>query len=433
MVRATLRGALLTGATLIALGTAAHAQTDVSGANTWQSLAQPSPLSAEEEAQEAGPRLARRFNPAMAFTTRDIWPVEVRYAWADGADLIARVLGPDGHTVREYVAREHANLVDNDWGDLPQIDEAGQPIHYFVDAPGDDRLDRGVSRWVRRWRAIMQGDDTNLRSNPAALEYAPTQYAHLFWWNRDRGLLAIQYWFYFPYNEWINHHEGDWEHINVILRGPPTLRGDAGFRPVGYQFFFHNYTLEPDEVIRVASASARDTRDDHVVVYTGGRSRFLMWTGQQSGGSYPLPGLYPRAGGGIGDMKPSDDTSSPARFIRPEDFRIVMLPEPERLDVGQRPELAWLRLAFFAGQAQMFRNPLALNGLVFGEAPRQPARQETWNAAVNPPFWRDLPQVVRSEAAIPHDWVALDSRRAEGAAPELSARRRPARRPHSAK
>src|SRR5438876_106289 len=82
--------------------------------------------------------------------------------------------------------------------------------------------------WRRRWRAIMSAGHGQ--------DYKPTQYVHLYWFNREKGLLGIQYWFYYPYNEWINHHEGDWERINVILRGPTRLTENATFRPAGYQF-----------------------------------------------------------------------------------------------------------------------------------------------------------------------------------------------------
>jgi hypothetical protein len=254
------------------------------------------------------------------------------------------------------------------------------------------------------------------------LEYPPTQYCHLFWFNREKGLLAIQYWFYYPYNEWINHHEGDWERINVVVRGPSRLTGNASFRVVGYQFFFHTWTYEPDQVVRISGA---DSREDHVVVYAGGRSRFLLWSGSQSGGSYPLPAVFPAAGGGVGRWRPADDTSKPARFIHPGDFKVVVLPEPERLDVGASPELAWLRLSFFAGQPRMYKNPLRLNAFTFGTAPQQPARQGGWNSEWNPPLWPDTPRFDPAGVRLPRGWQAVMQ-----AAPKVYqavAARRPAR------
>src|SRR5688572_27041991 len=111
---------------------------------TWSDLAQPSPLTAEEEALPIVSALAHRFNPGMAFPTKDIWPVEVRYSWHDGSPLIARVMGKDNKVIREYIAVTNERLHANDWGDLPTADADGNRIDYHVDAPGDDRSDRGL-------------------------------------------------------------------------------------------------------------------------------------------------------------------------------------------------------------------------------------------------------------------------------------------------
>ncbi len=371
---------------------------------TWRELARPEPLTAEEEAQPLLGALAQRFAPAMAFPTRDIWPVEVRYAWQDGSDLRARVVDPQGRLVREYVALPSAELAGGRWrADLPEKDGEGNRIEYYVDAPGDDRVEGGLSGWRRRWRSIM-GGDPNSHQPPQAQDFPPTQYVHFFWFNRAKGLLGVQYWFYYPYNEWINHHEGDWERINVILRGPTKLSPRAQFRPVGYQFFFHLWTYEPSQVVRIRGT---DPREDHVVVYAGGQSRFLLWSGTTSGGSYPLPAVYPAAGGGFAKWRPADDTTKPARFIRPEDFQLILLPEPERVDPTYTPDLAWLRLPFYAGQSRMYRNPLAMNGYSFGQAPAQPARQGGWNSVANPPTWTEKPRFEARDLRLPRSWQAV--------------------------
>jgi hypothetical protein len=370
---------------------------------TWNDLAQATPLTPDEEELPLVRALAHRFNPAMALPTRDIWPVEVRYAWHDGSPLRARVVSTQNRVLREYTALPHERLAANDWGDLPTEDEDGNRIDYYVDAPGDDRMEGDVSGWRKRWRAIMNPAGAK-NARPSDAPYKPTQYVHFFWFNREKGLLAIQYWFYYPYNEWINHHEGDWERINVVLRGPSRLTENATFHPVGYQFFFHLWTYEPAQVVRTGGT---DPREDHVVVYAGGHSRFFMWTGSTSGGSYPLPAVFPGAGGGVGPFRPADDTTHPARFVRPEEFTLILLPEPDRVDVGQNPELAWLRLSFFAGQPHMYRNPLALNTLSFGGAPQQPARQTGWDAEWHPPYWAERPQFDATALTLPKGWQAV--------------------------
>lgn len=399
----------------------------------WRALARPTPLAPDEERAPATAVLARRFNPAMAFVHEDVWPVSVDYAFAAGAPLVGRLRETADRPERTFVALTPEQLRRRDWGDLPASDADGRSIDYLVDGPGDDRVQDGVSSWRRQFRRIQLGlpegvaaatlAAQSLPHDRARVRFAPTQYAHLFWWNRERGLLAIQYWFFYPYNEWINHHEGDWEHVNVILHGPGRLDGDdePRFRVAGYQFFFHRFAHEPDRVIRVADA--RDSLADHVVVYVGGRSRFLAWTGIQSGGSYPLPARYPRTGGSVLHLRADDDVRGPVRFIAPREFDLVLLPEPERLDVGLHPELSWLRLSFFAGQPQVHDNPLALNGLSFGNTPRQPARQATWNAAWHPPEWPDRAEIDPGAIALPPGFVPRTSPLGHVEASTLSARR----------
>jgi hypothetical protein len=332
----------------------------------------PAPLDAEEAASAAGFALARRFNPAMAFPIPDIWPVEVRYAWHDGADLMAHV---DGGPTSSYLAVPGSSLGVVDWSDLPHHTPDGRAIRYYVDAPGDDRPTGpgGLSSWRQRWRQIVQ--PAGLDASPAASPYPPTQYAHVFWLNRARGLLAITYWFYYPYNEWVNRHEGDWERVQVVLEGPPRLTEGASFVPVAHQFFFHGRWSQPPRVVRLGGP---DPGEDHPLVYVGGKGRFLAWSGVFSGASYPLPARYIQAGSGMGPLNRDEEVPPPARFIAARDFRVILLPEPGRLDGRQSPELSWLRLPFYAGQRSVHTNPPGYRALGHDQPPVQPAARPSW-------------------------------------------------------
>ena len=248
-------------------------------------------------------------------------------------------------------------------------DANGNRIEYWIDGPGDDRVSlHGISDWRRRWRE--------------AADRTPTQYAHMFWLNRARGELVIQYWFFYPFNEWLNHHEGDWEHVNVVVSGPSALGPASDYRAVGYEFYFHGRRLETDRAMHVA---------DHPVVFVGGRARMLWWSGEQSGGSYPWPASYPGVGGGIGPLAVGDDTRGPVRMMPADSFDVVMLPEPSRLDARAHPELSWLRLPFFAGQPSVFGNPPLVDRFGGGKPPRQPARRADWNSIGSRPLWSGIP------------------------------------------
>ena len=333
-------------------------------------------LTSAEEHDPAVAEIARRFNPAMALPDSDgPWPVSVQYTWGDGADVQSRTVARDGAVLRADHAVANADLDRKAWGDLPDHDARGNRIEYWIDAPGDDHVRDGQTDWRRRWH------ETAVKT--------PTQYAHVFWLDRVRGKLVVQYWFFYPFNEWVNHHEGDWEHVNVVLEGPTHLGRAAEYRAVGFEYYFHEYRLETDHPIRVAANGERpgDARRDHPTVFVGGRGRVLWWSGTQSGGSYPLAAAYPGAGGGIGPIGVADDTRAPETILDADRFDVVVLPEPARLDARARPELSWLRLPFFAGQPHVFGNPPLVDRFGGGKPPRQPARRREWNAIGARPLW----------------------------------------------
>jgi hypothetical protein len=354
------------------------------------------PLSASEESAPTLRALVRRFNPALALPDADgPWPVDVSYAWSEGADLRARTLDAHGRTLNDRVVRRASALSHAAWDDQPIQDRQGHEIQYWIDAPGDDSISAGGrTRWRERWRALA-GDD------PMRSAFPPTEYAHAFWLDRGLGRLVIQYWFFFPFNEWINHHEGDWQHVEVMLDGHGCALDDATVvdrvHALGYQFFFHGWRYQPANVLRVRSVRP-DGRadgawnDDHVMVFTGGRGHLLWWGGSQSGGSYPLPARYESVVGGFGPFRPADDTRHPARFVPAEAFRVVLLPEPRRLDTRAHPELSWLRLPFYAGAPRALINPpLITNQLGGGGAPVQPARRPEWSGPDDHPRWNGTP------------------------------------------
>ncbi len=72
---------------------------------------------------------------------------------------------------------------------------------YHLDFPGD-ALDAGCDyeRWQRR---LLEGGDS------------PTIYAHVATDPGPAGRLALQYWFFYVFNDFNNKHEGDWEMIQL--------------------------------------------------------------------------------------------------------------------------------------------------------------------------------------------------------------------------
>lgn len=90
----------------------------------------------------------------------------------------------------------------------PTADDLVDLYEYHLDFPGD-ALDPGCDyeRWARRLTAGR----------------APTIYAHVATDPARPGRLALQYWLFYPYNDWNNLHEGDWEMVQLVFDA-----GDAG-------------------------------------------------------------------------------------------------------------------------------------------------------------------------------------------------------------
>jgi hypothetical protein len=100
--------------------------------------------------------------------------------------------------------------------------------------------------------------------------------------SRDRGFIALQYWFLYAMNDWrstfagVNDHEADWEQVTVFLPDPP----DTSQRPAWVAFSSHDET--GDDLRRRFDDPDLSWRDTHPVVFVG--------AGSHSGAC--LPGDY---------------------------------------------------------------------------------------------------------------------------------------------
>jgi hypothetical protein len=84
----------------------------------------------------------------------------------------------------------------------PTADDLVGRFEYHLDFPGN-ALDPGCSyeRWARR---------LTVGQAPAVYAHVATDVAH-------PGQLALQYWFFYPFNKFNNLHEGDWEMVQLVF------------------------------------------------------------------------------------------------------------------------------------------------------------------------------------------------------------------------
>lgn len=210
--------------------------------------------------------------------------------------------------------------------------------------------------------------------------------------NDPRYQLVLQYWFFYPYNDAGNIHEGDWEHINIVvttarqgaepftaaqmqeLVGGMTPADEFVIREVQYYFHHWVFTLDYflpnvylpreewekqlddlpldrfgerkiwEQVRNQAYMDREETRFNfHPLIFVGGDNRGLQQLiakptrlGRASHGSYPFPGLYKDVGPqGTGELVQHrwDRFRTPPDSNAAESEPIVRLDNPDRIEL----------------------------------------------------------------------------------------------------
>ena len=236
----------------------------------------------QELAEKYAPIVGLKQHEPCASTGEPYRPVPVETVLGQ-SDVV--LLGPDGTVVKN--APTAADLYGKD-GD------------YWLDFPGDPlHAGCGYEQWFDR---IAAGKAT-------------TAYAHVV---GEQGKLALQYWFYYPFNEWNNKHESDWEMIQLVFEAA-TAEEALDLTPalVGYSQHegAESATWDDDKL---------EKRDGHPVVYPGAGSHANQF----------VQALYlgHSAQTGFG----CDDTRGPTRY---EQTHVVLLPSEA---TGADDPFAWL-------------------------------------------------------------------------------------------
>ena len=178
----------------------------------------------------------------------------------------------------------------------PSADDLGRGLfEYNLDFPGD-ALNPGCTYelWARRITA-----DTE-----------PTVYAHVVQEAAYPDRLALQYWLYYPFNDWNNLHEGDWEMIQLVF--PAGSAEEA-------------LAVEPLEVgySQHEGAERAEWGDEKLEIVDG--THPVVYPAAGSHANFYSEGLFlgRSAEQGVG----CDDTTGPSRELRPAAVSISSDPE----------------------------------------------------------------------------------------------------------
>jgi hypothetical protein len=202
----------------------------------------------------------------------------------------------------------------------PRTEDLRNRFEYHLDFPGH-ALNAGCDyeRWTRR---LADGSE-------------PTVYAHVATEGGRPGKLALQYWFFYTFNDFNNTHEGDWEMIQLVFDADDASEA-LGQEPVSVGYSSH----EGAERASWGDDKLEVVDETHPVVYPSIGSHANKFTDALYLGS--------SAEAGVG----CDDTRGPHRELRPAVATIPSDPDAALADfpwIDFEGRWGELQKAFFNG------------------------------------------------------------------------------------
>jgi hypothetical protein len=275
-------------------------------------------------------RLAETYAPIMMLKAQEVpcdrdgepygpMPVD---GLLDNSDILLRQLGTGNPVIK----------AGPDAADLFGLGEG-----FFLDFPGDAL--RPGCIYEKDYRKYI-GD------GPAVV------YAHVVKQDDRPDQLALQYWFYWYYNDWNNKHESDWEGIQLLFSATTIAEALAG-EPVSVGYAQHEGGERADW-----DSSKLERDGDRPVVYSSAGSH----------ASYYDSALYLGRSGSEGFG--CDNTDGPSNRVEPD---VVVLPDSVN---DPADPVAWL--AFDGRWGERQDGPF--NG------PTGPRAKERW---LEPVEWHD--------------------------------------------
>jgi len=186
--------------------------------------------------------------------------------------------------------------------------------------------DTNPTSWYNTWYNKLTVNNTSPYTDG-------TTYAHFF---IKESKVVIQYYFFYPFNASANRHEGDWEHINVVLNSQNPVT--TTIQRVEY-YFHHKYlncsTPGVDYYVKNST---------HPRVYVAGHI-CSEYCGEGSHGSYPKAKRW----ADIGPFDVDEDVHGDGLHIDFNGYKnIIIIPEPGKVDNSS--DLNWLKFKGLWGQ-----------------------------------------------------------------------------------
>ena len=206
-------------------------------------------------------------------------------------------------------------------------------------------------------------------------QYPPAIYVHFKWLSECSGRLGIQYWLFYPYNDGWNDHEGDWEHITVILNeyNPESVNNV----PENLQIYKCDYYNHENVIMDLAPYQLYLLEDTHPVVFVGGGIRQLgknkyekTSRGEVTGASWPWPGEWDNY---VSGLRVSQESVHPGTMVHYDDIALEVIPHFLPHEGSQGAEMdEW----FLAHPEMQWAKANVLSGYYYKEL--SPAYKSTW-------------------------------------------------------
>jgi len=238
-----------------------------------------------------------------------------------------------------YTPIDVADLMDNDEIALRGPWDATSLVGV---APGADRLSRGLFDYHLDFPGDALRPGCTYEEWAERLASAPTVYAHVVTEPGVPGRLALQYWFFYVFNDWNNTHEGDWEMIQLNFDAG-TAQEALTRRPVEVGFSQHS------------SAERADWGDEKLELEDGTHPIVYPAAGSQANFFGSRLYLMRSDAEGLG----CDDTREPWQTVRPA---VQTIPSDPAEAVAEFPWLGFdgrwgeKHAAFFNGPVGPNRN-----------------------------------------------------------------------------
>ncbi len=319
--------------------------------------------------------LAKKFAPIMVLTEHPTIsgrivlnpePVEIM-----GADSLSNVTVVSLNTSGSSFLRASYLADWNPPLNFPRVDAARNQFAFlttqrrFYDGIRPGETSQSINMWVKPLFFDYPGDD-RASWNPAYLgtggndakagwRFKNSVYARVFERpdsSDGKGSVFITYFTFYPFNDWKNNHEGDWQKINVMV----TSRDPDAAEIFGIDYLFHGQSITYYDITDSLSSINIEERvspvgGDHPVIYVSAGGH----------GGYPTPGNYPDAGKIVFKKGFADDLTPNGLVLHPEivdsdtaiaqSYDLVMLPQPDTTltNMGLPDSMSWLGADLFWG------------------------------------------------------------------------------------